>query len=103
MWEYPKSALHQAAIDAAKPERDRAAAKSRVTEGRLLREKEARTALQELETDRLAILAKTQRLRAARLAVEPQTKGLGRKPAKAATSKAAAQALQPSAVSRDRR
>jgi len=75
MWEYPKSALHQAAIDAAKPERDRAAAKARVTEGRLLREKEARTALQELETDRLAILAKTQRLRAARLALEPQTKG----------------------------
>jgi len=89
MWEYPKSALHQAAIDAAKPERDRAAAKSRVTEGRLLREKEARTALQELETDRLAILAKTQRLRAARLALVSQIQGLGRKPAKTATSKAA--------------
>ncbi len=88
MWEYPKSALHQAAIDAAKPERDRAAAKSRVTQGRLLREKEARTALQEIETERLAILAKTQRLRAARLALAPQTKGLGREPAKAANSKA---------------
>ena len=103
MWEYPKSAIHQAAIDAAKPARDQEAARSRVTEGRLLREKEARTALQELETDRLAILAKTQRLRAARLALEPETKGLGRKPAKAVTSKAAPQVLQPSAVSRDRR
>ena len=88
MWEYPKSALHQAAIDAAKPERDRAAAKSRVTQGRLLREKEARTALQEIETERLAILAKTQRLRAARLALEPQTKVLGRKLGKAANSEA---------------
>jgi hypothetical protein len=88
MWEYPKSAVHQSAIDAAKPARDREAAKSRVTKGRLLRQKEARTALQEIETHRLAIAAKTQRLRAARLTPEPQTKSLGRK---TATSKAASQ------------
>jgi hypothetical protein len=80
VWEYPMSALHQAAIDAAKPERDRAAAKSRVAEGRLLREKEARTALQELEMDRIAILAKTQRLRAVRLGLVSQMQSLVRKP-----------------------
>jgi hypothetical protein len=70
MWNYPKSRLHQAAIDAEKPERDREAAKSKVAEAKLRREQEAVQALQEREADRIAVLAKTQRLRAARLALE---------------------------------
>jgi SepF-like predicted cell division protein (DUF552 family) len=85
MWEYPKSALHQAAIDAAKPERDREEAKSRVAAAKILREKDAQAALQEIETGRLSILAKTQRLRAARLALEPQTERFVRKSAKDAS------------------
>ena len=52
MWNYPKSPLHQAAIDNRK----------------LDRERETATALTEYEIDRIATLAKTQRLRAERLA-----------------------------------
>ena len=67
MWTYAKSALHQAAIDAMKPERDREAARAVAAEMKLRREREAAQALKDHEASRLATLAKTQRLRAARL------------------------------------
>lgn len=70
MWNYPKSALHQAAIDAMQPERDREAEKSRVAIAKMRRDQDARQALVDCETSRLAILAKTRRLRAERLARE---------------------------------
>jgi hypothetical protein len=69
MWTYPKSALHQAAIDALKPERDHEAARAMAAEMKLRREREAAQALKDHEAKRLATLAKTQRLRAARLAL----------------------------------
>ena len=70
MWNYPKPVQHQAAIDAIKPERDREAAKSRVAEAKLRRQREAIQAIQERESERLAVQTKTQRLRAERLARE---------------------------------
>ncbi len=69
MWKYPKSPLHQAAIDAAKPERDREVARATAAELKLRRQQDASLAVKEQEVSRLAILAKTQRLRAARLAL----------------------------------
>ena len=69
MWTYPKSALHQAAIDAMKPERDREAARAMAAEMKLRREREVTQALKDREAKRVAILAKTARLRAARLAL----------------------------------
>jgi hypothetical protein len=70
MWNYPKSPVHQAAIDAMKPEIDREAARSRVAKAKLRREQEAVQALREREAERIAVLAKTKRLRAERLARE---------------------------------
>ena len=69
MWTYPKSPLHQAAIDAMKPERDREAARAMSAQLKLRREREAAQALRDREVNRLAILAKTERLRTARLAL----------------------------------
>ena len=69
MWTYPKSALHQAAIDAMKPERDREATRAMAAQMKLRREREATQALKDHEVKRLATLAKTERLRTARLAL----------------------------------
>ena len=69
MWEYPKSQLHQAAIDKMKPERDREVARSMAAEMKLRREREATEAVKDQEVSKLATLAKTQRLRKARLAL----------------------------------
>lgn len=69
MWTYPKSALHQAAIDAMKPERDREAARSMAAQMKLRRERDAKNAMKDHEDKRLATLANTKRLRAARLAL----------------------------------
>ncbi len=75
MWEYPKSRLHQAAIDKMKPERDREVARSLAAQRKLLRERDAANTVRDQEDDKLATLAKTQRLRAARLALlEPKPK-----------------------------
>jgi hypothetical protein len=60
MWKYPKSALHQAAIE--KLDRDREIARATAAATKLHREQSG------YEIDKLAILAKTQRLRAERLA-----------------------------------
>jgi hypothetical protein len=69
MWEYPKSQLHQAAIDKMKPERDREAAHSVAAQLKLRRDSDAAKALKDHEANRLATLAKTARLRAARSAL----------------------------------
>jgi hypothetical protein len=69
MWEYPKSQLRQAAINKMKPELDRAAARATASELMLHRQQEASQALKDQEISKLATLAKTQRLRAARLAL----------------------------------
>lgn len=70
MWEYPKSALHQAAIDAQKPERDREAAKSLAAQRKHLQQIDGELALKEIEATKIAILAKTLRLREARMVRE---------------------------------
>ena len=59
-----------------KPERDREAAKSMAAQMKLRRVREAEQALKEIEVSRLAVHAKTARLRAARLALaaDAQTK-----------------------------
>lgn len=67
MWDYPKSAVHRAAIEAAQPQRDRDAAKSKLAVARLRRQEDAARAIKDREADRIAVLAKTQRLRVARL------------------------------------
>ncbi len=75
MWDYPKSPLHQAAINEMKPERDREALRAAAAEMKLRREQEAAQAIKDHEAQKIATLAKTQRLRAARLArleTEPQ-------------------------------
>ena len=72
MWTYPKSALHQAAIDAKKPERDREEAFSKAAQSKLYRERHAAQALKDHAENRLATLAKTARLRAERLAREAE-------------------------------
>ncbi len=59
MWTYPKSELHQAAIDAMKPERDRETARAMAVEMKLRREREAAHALKDHGANRLATLAKT--------------------------------------------
>ena len=72
MWNYPKSPLHQAAIDNQKQDRDRETARATAAATKLNRkldrEQTAKKALAKYEIDRLAILAKTKRLRAERLA-----------------------------------
>lgn len=70
MWDYPKSAVHQAAIDAMKPELDIAAAKAIAAQNKARRVSDAIQALKEREAEKIAIRAKTARLRAARLARE---------------------------------
>lgn len=67
MWDYPKSAVHRAAIEAVQPQRDRDAAKSKLAVARLRRQEDAARAIKDREADRIAVLAKTQRLRVARL------------------------------------
>ena len=74
MWHYPKSAVHQAAIDSMKPERDREAAQAMAAQMKLRRAREAEQALKESEINRIAVLAKTARLRAARLALAADAK-----------------------------
>lgn len=69
MWEYPKSQLHRAAIEKMKPERDREVARSVAVERKLSRERDAAEAVKDLEVGKRATLAKTQRLREARLAL----------------------------------
>jgi hypothetical protein len=68
MSDFPKSERYQASIDERKLVADRSVAKARAAEMKLRRERDAILALTEHEMNRLATLAKTQRLRAERLA-----------------------------------
>lgn len=86
MWNYPKPVQHQTAIDATNSERDREAAKSRVAEAKLRRQREADQAIQDREAERRAIQSKTQRLRAERLAREALEPPPGKKTRIAAKS-----------------
>ena len=74
MWNYPKSPLHQAAIDATEPERDLEASRSTTAQIKLRRERDAAQAAKDREADKLAVLANTERLRAARLAREAEAR-----------------------------
>lgn len=78
MWEYHKSARHQAVIDEMKVAADRSAAQTKAAAIKLGRERDAKLALTEHEMKRVATLAKTKRLRAERLALaaEVQSKTL---------------------------
>jgi hypothetical protein len=81
MWDYPKSALHTAAIEAMQPERDREAAKAKLAVDKLHRKEDAVQAVKEREAERTAVIAKTQRLRAERLereAASPKKNSLRR-------------------------
>lgn len=80
MWNYPKSALHQAAIDAMQPERDREAETSRAAVAKMRRNQDARQALLDCEASRLAVLAKTQRLRSERLQREAEIEAIKQAP-----------------------
>jgi len=70
MWDYPKSAAHQAAIEARKPRLDIAAAKAIAAQNKARRASDAIQALKEHEAEKIATRTKTARLRAARLARE---------------------------------
>jgi hypothetical protein len=72
MWEYPKSARHQAVINEMKVAAERSAVHAKAAEMKLERERDAKLALTEHEVNRVATLAKTKRLRAARLASAAQ-------------------------------
>jgi hypothetical protein len=87
MWNYPKSALHQAAIDAMKRENDIATAKAMAAQKKLLRADDAAQALKDIEAEKVAVHAKTARLRAARLARAAVGQSLP--PAKTAQKKSA--------------
>jgi hypothetical protein len=66
MWDYPKSAKHQAFINQLQVDHARELAKVRVQERE--RSEDARPALDEIRTNVIATRAKTARLRAERLA-----------------------------------
>lgn len=74
MWDYPKSRLHQVAIDAAKCERALEAGRTMAAQSKPRREREALQTASDREADKLAIQTKTERLRAARLAREAEAK-----------------------------
>jgi hypothetical protein len=68
MWEYQKSPQHQAAIDKLKSDNDRQVARVSAATLKARREQSAKKALSDYELDQRATRAKTQRLRAERLA-----------------------------------
>jgi hypothetical protein len=69
MWEYSKSQLHQAAIDKMKSESDLAASQATAAEKKQWRTRAGAQALKDHEAEKIAVRAKTARLRAARLAL----------------------------------
>ncbi len=74
MWHYPKSRLHQVVIDAAKYERDLEVGRSMAAQAKPRLEREALQTATDREAEKLAVLAKTEQLRAARLAREAEAK-----------------------------
>jgi hypothetical protein len=69
MWSYSKNPVLQGATDQKKPERNREDVLARAAELKLKRDRDASQAMKEYEIARQETLAKTARLRAARLAV----------------------------------
>ncbi len=77
MRQYPKSRIHQAAIDASKFERSLEAGRTASAQSKLCREQEAADAAKGREADKLAILANTACLRGERLAREGEAQAKG--------------------------
>jgi hypothetical protein len=69
MWSYSKNPVLQGAIDQKKPERSREDVLARAAELKLKRGRDASQAMKDHEMARQETLAKTARLRAARLAL----------------------------------
>jgi hypothetical protein len=69
MWSYSKNPVLQGATDQKKTERNREVTLAKAAEAKLLRDRDASQAMKEHKAERLATLAKTARLRAARLAL----------------------------------
>jgi hypothetical protein len=78
MWNYPKSAKHQAFIEQLDANHDRELAKVGAVEAAQKRDEQGRQALVEIKTKLTATRAQTERLRAERLA-RPVTKHAGQK------------------------
>lgn len=79
MWDFSRSAPRITAKETTTPEQDRAARKAKLDLAKQEREEDAVQAMKDREAERIAVLAKTQRLRAARLEREarlPQKKGV---------------------------
>lgn len=68
MWNYPKSAKHQAFLDELKANHDRELAQVRVAEKKQMRAGDAQQALDEIKAKLTATRAQTVRLKAERLA-----------------------------------
>jgi hypothetical protein len=68
MWNYPKSAKHQAFLDELKANHDRELAQVRVAEKKQMRAGDAQQALDEIKAKLTATRAQTARLKAERLA-----------------------------------
>ncbi len=68
MWEYEKNPPHQAAIDKLKSDNDREVTRFSAATAKARREQSAKKALSDYELEQRATRAKTQRLRAERLA-----------------------------------
>jgi hypothetical protein len=69
MWSYSKNPVLQGATDQKKPERNREDVLARAAEQKLKRDRDASQAMKDHEMARQETLAKTARLRAARLAI----------------------------------
>jgi hypothetical protein len=69
MWSYSKNPVLQGATDQKKPERNREDILARAAESKLMRDRDASQAMKDHEAARLETLAKTARLRTARLAL----------------------------------
>lgn len=69
MWSYTKNPVLPGATDKKVPERNREAVLAKAAELKLQRERDASQAMKEHHAEKLATLAKTARLRAARLAL----------------------------------
>ena len=79
-WSYTKNPMVPGATDQKKPERDRETVLAKAAELKLKRDRDASQAMKEYQAERAQTLAKTARLRAARLALEAQAAAAPEKP-----------------------
>lgn len=80
MWTYSKNPVLQGATDQIKPTRTRESVLASAAELKLKREQDASQAMKEYHAEKAATLAKTARLRAARLARDAEEATLVKKP-----------------------